>query len=88
MKLFERVIEQHIRIVVNINEMQFGFVPEKGTMEVIFIICQLQEKYMAKKRTLHFTFVTWRTLLTVPQGQLSGGRSGRLASLSGSLRPS
>ena len=42
LKVSERVIEQHIRIVVNINEMQFRFVPEKGSMEVIFIICQLQ----------------------------------------------
>ena len=57
MKLFERVIEQHIRSVVNINEMQFGFMPGKGTMEAIFILRQLQERYLAKKRTLYFTFV-------------------------------
>ena len=50
------MIEQHIRSAVNINEMQFGFMPGKGTMEAIFIIRQLQEKYLAKERTLYFIF--------------------------------
>jgi len=80
MKLFERVIEQHIRSAVNINEMQFGFMPGKGTMEAIFIIRQMQEKYLAKKRTLYFTFVDLEKAFDrVP---------GRLLSLSGSFRSS
>ena len=87
MKLFERVIEQHIRIAVNIIEIQFGFMPGKGTMEAIFIIRQLQEKYLAKERTLYFIFVGLKKTMAVSQGLLSGGRSGRFASLSGSLRP-
>ena len=37
MKVFERVMEKHIREVVNINEMQFGFMPGRGTTDAIFI---------------------------------------------------
>lgn len=44
MKVFERVIEQKIQEVVDINPMQFGFKPGKGTMDDIFIARQLQEK--------------------------------------------
>ena len=33
------------------------FIPGKGTTDAIFIVCQLQEKYMAKKKELHFAFV-------------------------------
>jgi len=36
--------------MVNINEMQFGFVPGKGTTDAIFIARQLQEKYIAAKK--------------------------------------
>ena len=37
--------------------MQFGFIPGKGTMDAIFIIRQVQEKYLAKKKKLYFTFI-------------------------------
>ena len=37
MKVFERVIEQKIREVVDIDAMEFGFIPGKGTMGAIFI---------------------------------------------------
>jgi hypothetical protein len=36
MKLWERIIEQHLRGVTNITENQFGFMPERSTMEAIF----------------------------------------------------
>ena len=57
MKLFEQVIEQYVRNVVNIDGMQFGFMPGKGTMEAIFIIRQIQEKALFKCKTLYLTFV-------------------------------
>ena len=57
MKVFERVIEQEIRRVVDINAMQFGFMPGKGTIDAIFIVRQLQEKYLEKKKKLYFAFV-------------------------------
>ena len=57
MKVVERIIERIIRGVVNIDEMQFGFMPGKGTTDGIFILRQMQEKFIGKGRTLYFTFV-------------------------------
>ena len=37
--------------------MQFGFVPGRVTTDVIFIIRQLQEKYIAANKPLYFAFV-------------------------------
>jgi hypothetical protein len=41
MKLWERIIEHHLRGVTNITENQFGFMPGRPTMEAIFLIRQL-----------------------------------------------
>ena len=57
LKVYERVLERRIREQVHINEMQFGFMPGKGTTDAIFIVRQLQEKYLAKKKDLYFAFV-------------------------------
>jgi hypothetical protein len=38
MKLWERIIEHRLRGVTNVTENQFGFMPERSTMEVIFLI--------------------------------------------------
>ena len=44
--------------MVNIEKMQFTFVPGRGTTDAIFIVCQLQEKYVtATKTLLYFAFV-------------------------------
>ena len=57
MKIAERVLDYQIRQMVNIDEMQYGFVPGKGTTDAIFIARQLQEKYLAAKKPLYFAFV-------------------------------
>lgn len=57
MKVFERVIEARVRGRVQIDSMQFGFSPGKGTTDAIFIVRQLQEKYLAKKKELWLAFV-------------------------------
>ena len=38
MKIVERVPERQIRTLVNLNDMQFGFMPGKGTVDAIFIV--------------------------------------------------
>ena len=45
------------RDLVSIDEMQFGFVPGRGTTDAMFIICQLQEKHLAEEKNLFFAFV-------------------------------
>src|SRR5207244_4086203 len=57
MKVFERVIEARVRDRVKIDNMQFGFSPGKGTTDAIFIVRQLKEKYLAKKKDLWMAFI-------------------------------
>ena len=56
MKLVEHVLEIPIRQMMNINEMQFGVVSGRGTTDAIFIIRQLQEKYLAVNKPLYLAF--------------------------------
>ena len=51
------MLEPIIREQININDMQFGFMPGKGTMDAIFILRQLHEKYIMKKKDMYFIFV-------------------------------
>ena len=37
--------------------MQFGFVPGKGTVDAIFMVRQLQKKFLEKRKDLFFAFV-------------------------------
>ena len=46
------IIEARIKNTVNIDNMQFGFQSGLGTTDAIFIVRQLQEKYMAAKKDL------------------------------------
>ena len=50
MKIVERVLERRIRTLVNLNKMQFGFMPGKGTMDATFIVRRMQEKYQKKDK--------------------------------------
>ena len=53
MKIMERVLEKRLRQLVIIDEMQCGFMPGKGTMNALFIVRMLQEKYAGKKKKLY-----------------------------------
>ena len=57
MKVMERVIEKRVRSIVLIDKMQFGFRPGRGTTDAIFIVRQLQEKYLGRKRELWMAFL-------------------------------
>ena len=42
---------------MKIDDMQFGFVPGKGTVDTIFMVRQLQEKFLEKRKDLFFAYV-------------------------------
>ena len=44
--------------------MQFGFMPGKGTIDAIFIVRQVLEKFSAKGRNLYMAFVDLEKALT------------------------
>ena len=72
LKVLERVVESLIRKRVEINDMQFGFMPGRGTIDAIFILRQLQEKHMAANKTLYVAFVDLQKVLNrVPRSVIS-----------------
>ena len=42
---------------VSIDNMQFDYMPGKGTIDAIFIMRHVQEKHQAKKKKLYYAFV-------------------------------
>jgi hypothetical protein len=53
MKLWQRIIEHCLRGVTSVIKKQFGFMPERSTIEVIILIRQLMERYREQKKYLH-----------------------------------
>ena len=57
MKLLERIVDGLIRQVVSTDDSQFSFVLGRGTIDAIFVVRQLQEKYLAANKRLYMAFV-------------------------------
>ena len=57
MKIWERIVEARLRSVVEISEQQFGFMPGKSTMDAMFALRILMEKYREGQKELHCVFV-------------------------------
>ena len=53
MKVLERVVEGFRRRRVVINDMQCGFMQDRGTTDTIFILRQLQEKHLVAGKPLY-----------------------------------
>jgi len=57
MKVFEMIFEKRVRSQVELDDMQFRFSPGKGTTDAIFIVRQLQEKFLSKNKEVWMAFV-------------------------------
>jgi len=57
MKVVERIFENRIRLQINIDDMQYGFMKGKRTIDGIFIVSETHEKFSAKGKKLCFGFV-------------------------------
>ena len=51
-KVIERIFEERLRKNVKLDEMRMGFVPGKGTTDLIFSLRQMMEKYEAAGKKL------------------------------------
>ena len=60
MKIVEKVLERKLWHMVKVDEMQFGFMPCKGTTDAVFIL-RLQEEYLDKEKKLYMCFVDLET---------------------------
>ena len=56
-KIFERIVEGRLRVLIDIHEQQFGFMKGKSTVDAIFIVRQVQEKYLEGNRKVYMCFV-------------------------------
>ena len=79
MKVMARIVDGMIREMIATDEMQFAFVPGRGTTKAIFIIWQLQDKFLSRKDlidknlTLFFVFVVLEKAFDrVPQRSCDG----------------
>ena len=57
MKIVKRVLEKRIRALVEMDEMQCGFMPERGTIDDLFIVRRMQEEYMEKNKKFYMCFM-------------------------------
>ena len=48
MKLVERVLEKSLCRIVIVDEVQFGSMPERGTIDAVFILRRMHEVYHDK----------------------------------------
>ena len=56
-KVVERMLKKRLRTAVNIDEMQMGFMPGKSTVDAIFSVRQVMEKYELAGKKLYMVFV-------------------------------
>ena len=54
MKLVGNVLENRLCRIVTVDEMQFGFMPDSGTIHAVFIIICLQEEHHTKGKMYMF----------------------------------
>ena len=43
--------------MVSVDNSQFGFIPGRGTTDAVFVVRQLQEKYLTVNKRLYMAFV-------------------------------
>ena len=47
-KLYEKVLDRRLREVVDIDKKQYGFMQGRGTVDAMFVLKRLSEKFRAK----------------------------------------
>ena len=57
LKIYEKVLDKRLREETEIGDEQFGFMRGRGTVDAIFILRQMMEKYAEKQRGLFLAFI-------------------------------
>ena len=56
-KLYEKTLDGCLREVVDIDKMQYGFIPGRGAIDIVFVQRKLSKKLRTKNKKLFFIFV-------------------------------
>ena len=56
-KLYKKVLDGCLHEMVDIDKMQDGSMPGRGTVDAVFVLRRLSEKFRAKNKKLLFIFV-------------------------------
>ena len=51
------MLEKRINRIVTVDEMQFGFMPERGTIDAVFILRRMQCQHHAKGKNVYMDFI-------------------------------
>ena len=57
MKIMEKILDKLIREVMEVDDIQFRFRPNRGTIDAIFVLRQLQEKSLEGQKKLYYALV-------------------------------
>ena len=57
MKVVERVLERRLSRILSVDEMHLGIMPERGTIDAVFILRRMQEEYHASGKRLYMCLV-------------------------------
>ena len=57
MKVVERELEKMLHRIVSVYEIQFIFMPQRGTIDPVFLMRRMQEEYHAKRKMLYMCLV-------------------------------
>ena len=69
-KIYEKVLDgRWMRVVVDIDKMEFGFMPGRVTVDTVFVLRRFSEKFRAKNKSFLY-LLTWKRLLIGCQGKL------------------
>ena len=52
MKVVKRVFEKRLHIIASVDEIKFCSMPERGTIDAVFILRKMQEEYHAERKKL------------------------------------
>ena len=70
-KLYENVLDGRLRELVDINKMQYGFMPGRGTVDAVLVLRTIKEKFRDKNKNFFVSYLlTWKRLLIGCQGKL------------------
>ena len=73
MKIVEKIFENMIRALV-VDDIQFGFIPGRGTTDALFIVRRMQEEYKEKDKILYTCFVNLEKIFDrVPRRAMQWG---------------